>query len=116
MSNTDVYHNPRCSKSRELVKLLENRNIDFNTILYMEQGLDAEQLSALLRKLGMSARALLRTTESSYKEMNLSNAELSQDALIAAMVAEPKLMQRPIVVHGDRAVVARPAEAALDLF
>lgn len=98
-----------------MLALLEERGVPFETVLYMERGLDEQELRDLLGKLGIGARDLLRTSEAAYKEGNLADASLSDDALIAAMVAEPKLFQRPVVVVGDRAVIARPNELALDI-
>jgi len=84
-------------------------------IAYMEAGLDAAELRALLAKLGIPARELLRTSEAAYRERGLADPGLSETTLIEAMCAEPRLMQRPIVVRGKRAVVARPAGRALEL-
>ena len=115
MAETSVYHNPRCSKSREVIALLEEKGVDFRPVLYMEQGLSRDELAGLLRKLGIPARDLLRSSEKVYRERGLSDPARSEVELIDAMVEEPRLMQRPIVVKGRRAVVARPAKRALEL-
>ena len=115
MSEVSIYHNPRCSKSREALALLESRGIEPRVIAYMDAGLDEQELRALLGRLGIAARELLRTSEAAYRERGLADAGLSEVELIRAMCEEPRLMQRPIVVRGDRAVVARPAERALEL-
>lgn len=115
MTEVSIYHNPRCSKSREALALLESRGIAPRVIAYMEAGLDEAELRALLAKLGIPARELLRTSEAAWRERGLADPGLSEAALIEAMCAEPRLMQRPIVVRGKRAVVARPAERALEL-
>ena len=113
MSVYTLYHNPRCSKSRQTLQLLEERGIAPEIVLYLENSPDAETLRGLLSKLGISARQLLRKGEAEYKERGLADESLSEAALIQAMVDAPKLIERPIVVRGDRAVLGRPPENAL---
>ena len=113
---TTIYHNPRCSKSRQTLQLLEDNNIQADVVLYLETPPDSTTLKDILGKLGISARELLRTGEDAYKENNLKNNSLSEDDLIAAMTAHPKLIQRPIVVHGNKAAIGRPPEQVLELF
>jgi arsenate reductase (glutaredoxin) len=115
MPELTVYHNSRCSKSREALALLQKRGIETAVIAYMQDGLTRKGVRELLDKLGIGARELLRTNEAAYRARGLADATLSETQLIDAMVAEPSLMQRPIVVKGKRAVVARPAERALEL-
>ncbi|MAY40050.1 MULTISPECIES: arsenate reductase (glutaredoxin) [Spongiibacter] len=115
MSVYTLYHNPRCSKSRQTLQLLEERGIAPEIVLYLENSPDAETLRGLLSKLGISARQLLRKGEAEYKERGLADESLSEAALIQAMVDAPKLIERPIVVRGDRAVLGRPPENALEL-
>jgi arsenate reductase len=115
MAEVEIYHNPRCSKSREALAWLEARGVAPRVILYMDAGLDEKTLRTLLGKLGMGARELLRTTESAYRERGLADPALSEDELIRAISAEPRLVQRPIVVRGARAVVARPAGRAAEV-
>ena len=115
MSVYTLYHNPRCSKSRQTLQLLEERGIAPEIVLYLENSPDAETLRGLLSKLGISARQLLRKGEAEYKELGLADESLSEAALIQAMVDAPKLIERPIVVRGDRAVLGRPPENALEL-
>lgn len=110
-----IYHNPRCSKSRQTLELLQQNKIEPEVVLYLETPPDAATIKSLLGKLGIGARDLLRTGEDAYKENNLKDRNLSDDDLIAAMVKFPKLIQRPIVVKGDKAVLGRPPENALDL-
>ncbi|TQV86812.1 arsenate reductase (glutaredoxin) [Exilibacterium tricleocarpae] len=110
-----MYHNPRCSKSRQTLALLQEHHIDPEVVLYLETPPDAATLRALLRKLGLTARQLLRTGEDAYKQNNLKTPGLSEDDLIAAMVKYPKLIERPIVVKGNRAVIGRPPENVLAL-
>lgn len=115
MSTVQIYHNPRCSKSREALALLREHGIEPEVIDYLQRGLAAAEIEALLAKLGCGARALLRSGEPGYRERGLADAALPESALVAAMVADPKLLQRPLVVRGRRAVVARPAALALEL-
>ncbi|WOX06289.1 arsenate reductase (glutaredoxin) [Microbulbifer pacificus] len=110
-----IYHNPRCSKSRQTLQLLQENQIEPDVVLYLETPPDAATLKSLLKKLGISARDLLRKGEDAYKELNLGDASLEEDALIAAMVAHPKLIERPIVVKGETAVLGRPPENVLEL-
>lgn len=110
------YHNPRCSKSRETLALLQDKGIEPQVVLYLETPPDAATLKALLKKLGFaSARELMRTKEELYKSLNLADASLSEAALINAMVENPKLIERPIVVVGDKARLGRPPEQVLDI-
>ncbi len=110
-----IYHNPRCSKSRQTLALLEENGLTPEVVLYLETPPSAETLKDLLNKLGISARDLLRKGEDAYKDNNLKNPELSDAELIDAMVRHPKLIERPIVVKGDKAVLGRPPENALEL-
>ncbi|WP_024548629.1 arsenate reductase (glutaredoxin) [Siccibacter turicensis] len=110
------YHNPRCSKSRETLALLQDKGIEPQVVLYLETPPDAATLKALLKKLGFaSARDLMRTKEDLYKSLNLADASLSEAVLINAMVENPKLIERPIVVVGDKARLGRPPEQVLDI-
>ena len=115
MSQMTIYHNPRCSKSRQTLALLEENGITPRIVLYLEATPDAAELAAVLAKLGISARALLRKGEDAYRENNLADDSLTESQLIAAMVAHPKLIERPIVVNGAHAVLGRPPENVLEL-
>lgn len=115
MNGTLLYHNPRCSKSRSALQLLAERGIEPTVVLYLEQPLGAGPLRGLLRQLGLPARALLRTGEAEYAELGLADPALSEEQLIAALAAHPRLMERPIFVHRDRAVIGRPPERVLEL-
>lgn len=110
-----LYHNPRCSKSREALELLEGRGETPTVVRYLDTPPDAATLRQLLRTLGISARDLLRTKEDEYRELGLDNPTLSEDALIRAMVEHPRLIERPIAVSGNRAVIGRPPEKVLEL-
>jgi len=114
MSDVTIYHNPRCSKSRTTLALLEEQGINPRVVLYLESPLEVGDITVLLSKLGMQASQLIRRGEADYKEAGLDKAS-SENALIAAMAARPKLVERPIVVKGDRAVLGRPPENVLDL-
>lgn len=110
-----IYHNPRCSKSRETLGLLEQRGLQPEIIKYLETPPDADQLKILLSQLGMSsARELMRTKEAEYQTLGLSEVT-DEDALIAAMIAHPKLIERPIVVNNGKAALGRPPEQVLDI-
>ncbi|MDM1706802.1 arsenate reductase (glutaredoxin) [Thiopseudomonas alkaliphila] len=115
MSDIILYHNPRCSKSRAAVEFLAERQIKPEVLLYLEQPLTEPQLAELLSKLGMSARELMRKGEAIYQELNLANPELSEQQLIQAMAEHPKLIERPILVVGERAAIGRPTENLLEV-
>lgn len=115
MSEYTIYHNPRCSKSRQTLQLLQQNGIEPEIRLYLQQAPGADEIRDLLGKLGIEARALLRRGESEYKEQQLANPELSDGELVKAMARTPKLIERPVVVRGDRAVLGRPPENVLDL-
>ncbi|MDR6229572.1 arsenate reductase [Pseudomonas sp. SORGH_AS199] len=115
MSEIVLYHNPRCSKSRAALELLQSRELAVSAVPYLEAPPDASALRELLGKLGLEARQLLRTGEEAYRELNLADPALDEDALIAAMAAHPKLIERPIAVCGERAVVGRPPERVLEI-
>ncbi|MGH1484578.1 MAG: arsenate reductase (glutaredoxin) [Cellvibrionaceae bacterium] len=110
-----IYHNSRCSKSRQTLALLEENDIKPTIIDYLDTPPNAETIESLLSKLGLSVRDIIRNGEESYKALGLSNIALSDKELIDAIVAHPKLLQRPIVVKGDKAVVGRPPENVLNL-
>ncbi|WP_323165041.1 arsenate reductase (glutaredoxin) [Pseudomonas atacamensis] len=115
MTDPTLYHNPRCSKSRGALELLEARGLTPTVVRYLETPLSAAQIKALLGKLGISARQLLRSGEEEYKTLNLADASLSEQQLIDAIAAHPKLMERPILEVGDKAVIGRPPENVLEL-
>ena len=115
MTDLTLYHNPRCSKSRGALELLQARGLEPTIVRYLDTPLDATQLRDLLSKLNISARQLLRTGEDEYTSLNLADASLSDEQLIADMVAHPKLIERPILVAGDKAVIGRPPEKVLEI-
>ncbi|MEJ6001962.1 arsenate reductase (glutaredoxin) [Paucibacter soli] len=108
-----IYHNPRCSKSRETLALLTERGLRPEVIEYLQTPPDLAMLQRLQAWLGVPARELLRSGEDEYAQLGLAAASLSDQALLEAIARHPKLLQRPIVVNGQRAVIARPPELAL---
>jgi arsenate reductase len=110
-----IFHNPRCSKSRATLALLQEQGFEPEIILYLESPPDADELRSILRKLGRAPRELLRKGEAEYREQCLGDAALSDDELIQAMVATPKLIERPIVLANERAAIGRPPESVLDI-
>jgi arsenate reductase len=111
-----IYHNPRCSKSRETLALLKDNGVEPEVVLYLDTPPDAATIKNLLKMLGMSsARELMRQKEDLYKELNLDDSTLSESALIDAMMAHPKLIERPIVVKNGQARIGRPPEQVLEI-
>ena len=108
-----IYHNPRCSKSRQTLELITENNIEPVIVDYLNNPPTHQQLDSILRGLDKEPRQLMRKNEAKYKELKLDNPELSRDALIEAMINTPKLIERPIVVAGDEIVIGRPPEAVL---
>ncbi|AOM39706.1 arsenate reductase (glutaredoxin) [Xenorhabdus hominickii] len=116
MQQVTFYHNPRCSKSRETLKLVEDLGIAPEIIYYLDTPPTVEQLIVLLEQLGFNdARQLMRTKEALYQELNLGVDSLSQEALLQAMADNPKLIERPIVVVGDKARLGRPPEQVKEI-
>lgn len=114
MQNIQIWHNPKCSKSRAAMELLENKNIDANVVEYLKQIPTKEQIKDVLKKLRISAKELLRTGEDVYKELNLNQID-DEETLIDFMVKNPILIERPIIIKGDKAVIARPIENLSEL-
>lgn len=110
-----IWHNPRCSKSRQTLELLKEKGIEPEVFLYLEEKPNAQQIETVLKQLGITPRELLRNSEDAYKEQNLKDKTLGDDVLIQAMVSEPKLIQRPIVINGEQAKLGRPPEQALEI-
>jgi len=110
-----IYHNPRCSKSRQTLKILQDRNLDPEIVEYLKTPPDAPELSRILDLLGLEPRQLMRTGEAAYKENNLADETLDRDALIAAMVDNPILIERPIVIASGKARIGRPPESVLEI-
>ncbi|MNX86603.1 Arsenate reductase [compost metagenome] len=115
MSDVVIYHNPRCSKSRQALALVEEAGVKPSVVKYLDTPPSAEELDAILKKLGMEPQQLMRTGEDRYKELGLGTKTLSRAEAIKVMVENPVLIERPIVIKGDKAVVARPPERAQEL-
>jgi len=116
MSDLSIYHNPRCSKSRQTLAILEEQGHNADIIEYLKTPPTPEALQIILQQLGITARQLLRKGEAVYKELNLKDDSLSEQQLIQAMSENPKLIERPIVIHNGRAKIGRPPESVLELF
>lgn len=115
-TKVEIYHNPRCSKSRETLNLLKEKGVEPEVVLYLETPPDAAAVKSLLKKLGFtSARELMRRKEDLYKELKLDDASLSEEALIQAMIEHPKLIERPIVLANGKARIGRPPEQVLEI-
>lgn len=115
METITIYHNPRCSKSRQALQLLRDRGIEPTIVEYLKQPLAAAEIKRLLKLLQLSPRELMRKKEAQYRALNLADPELGADGLIKAMAEHPVLIERPIVVAGERAVLGRPPEKVLDV-
>jgi arsenate reductase len=114
MSSVTIWHNPRCGKSRDAAKLLEEKGIEADVVKYLDTPPTKDELIEVLKMLGISARELMRTKEAIYKELNLKQ-ETDEDKLIEAMVENPKLIERPIVIKDGKAAIGRPIENIIDL-
>ena len=110
-----IYHNPRCSKSRQTLQLLQDRGIEPEIVEYLKTPPSPEQLDTVLAKLGIEPRALMRTKEAAYREAGMADQELSRRQQIDLMVANPIVIERPIVVNGARAALGRPPESVLSI-
>ncbi len=110
-----IYHNPRCSKSRATMALLEEQGVELETVRYLDTPPTREQLKEVLALLGISARQLLRKGEEEYKSLGLADESLDEEALIEAMVNHPRLIERPIVISNGKAAIGRPPESVLEI-
>jgi arsenate reductase len=115
MSKVTLYHNPRCSKSRQTLQLLTEHGVEPEIVEYLKTPPDARQLERILLTLGLEPRQLMRTNEAEYKDNGLDDSRLTREQLIQAMVDHPKLIQRPIVLKGERAALGRPPENVLEI-
>ena len=117
MSKISILHNPRCSKSRQALALLEENQLQTEVIEYLSKPLNAEQLESVKSKLGIASFIeMMRVKEAEFKTANLSKTESSESELLHAMVEYPKLIERPIVITEDKAAIGRPPEAIMELF
>ena len=110
-----IYHNPRCSKSRTTLQLLRDKGVELTIIEYLKTPPSAADLDRILLQLGLQPRELMRKNEAEYKTAGMDNSELDRSALIAGMVAHPKLIERPIVLANGQAAIGRPPEHVLDI-
>tara|TARA_Y100000768_G_C23736080_1_gene567165 strand:+ start:85 stop:435 length:351 start_codon:yes stop_codon:yes gene_type:complete len=115
MTKALLFHNPRCSKSRQALNLLEQEKESFEVFMYLEEKLEKDFLKEIIQKLGMSPRDLLRKGESIYKENNLKDTDISDEEIINLMVEHPKLIERPIYIKDSKAIVGRPPENVLKI-
>ncbi len=107
MSKLTIWHNPRCSKSREALNLLEESGKEFEIVKYLDENPSRETLEAVLKKMSLRPREIMRTKEAIYKELDLKNED-DDTKLIEAMLTNPKLIERPIIIKDDSAIIARP--------
>ncbi|MBI1373013.1 MAG: arsenate reductase (glutaredoxin) [Phycisphaera sp.] len=114
-SNVTIYHNPRCTKSRQTLDLLREQGVEPDIVRYLDAPPDADTLRDLLTKLGLAPMDIIRRKEAAFAELRLADKADDPDALIDAMVAHPILIERPIVVKGKRARLGRPPEKVLEL-
>ncbi len=115
MLDITIWHNPRCSKSRQTLALLEEHGIHPKIVQYLETPPDQAAIRAVIAKMDISARELLRKGEAEYKELGLKDTTKSEAELIAAMAEHPRLIERPVVIHGDKAALGRPPENVLTI-
>jgi arsenate reductase len=115
MTTVSIYHNPRCSKSRQTLSLLEEKGVQADVIKYLETPPDIQTLEQLLDQLGLQPRDLMRKKEKEYKELGLDDPSLDRTTLIRAMHEHPKLIERPIVVTNGKAALGRPPENVLEI-
>lgn len=109
MSEITIWHNPMCSKSREALGILQEGGYEGKVVKYLENTPSEDEIRSVLKMLGIGARELMRTKEDIYKELGLSSVE-NEDALINAMAKHPKLIERPIIIKGNKAIIGRPSE------
>ncbi len=112
---TTIYHNPRCSKSRATLSLLTENGADPTVITYLDSPPDIQTLETIVDKLGCSVRDIMRSGESAYKELELGGKDISDQDLYSAIVDNPILLERPIVVNGGKAAIGRPPENVLEI-
>ena len=113
MTSVSIIHNPRCSKSRQTLALLEQQGCDITIIEYLKTPLSAEEIADIQAKLALAPRAMMRVKEDEYKQQNLNDVNVTDEQLIQAMVDTPKLIERPIVLANNKAAIGRPPENVL---
>jgi len=115
MTIISIYHNPECSKSRAALALLEENDVSPEIIYYLETPPSIEDLKSLLGKLGLQLQDIIRRSEDDYDELGLDDETLSEEIVLDLLQKHPHLLQRPIVIKGDKAIIARPPEAVLSM-
>ncbi len=110
-----IYHNPRCTKSRQTLEILKSKGVESEVILYLENSPTFAEVENLLKLLNAKPRDIMRKKEAEYKEQNLKDENLSDKDLIEAIIKTPKLLERPIVVNGNKAAIGRPPENVLEI-
>lgn len=110
-----IFHNPRCSKCRLTMGILDDKGLNVNVVEYLNTPPTTAELNEILELLGVEPRELMRKHETPYKENKLDNPDLSREQLIQAMVDNPILIERPIIIHGNKATIGRPPEKVLDI-
>ncbi|HHJ14759.1 MAG TPA: arsenate reductase (glutaredoxin) [Gammaproteobacteria bacterium] len=115
MADVTLYHNPRCSKSRQTLSLLKENGIEPEVVEYLKTPPDVDTLSRILDMLGLEPRQLMRTKEAEYREQGMDDPSLNHDQLIALMIKYPRVIERPILIHGNRAAIGRPPEQILEI-
>ena len=116
MADYIIFHNPRCSKSRQSLEILKENNKNLQIFLYLEETLSREMIKGILSILKLMPKEILRKGEADYKINKLSNFEDDDERLIDFMIEYPKIIERPIIIKGDKGVIGRPPENVLDLF
>ena len=115
MASLTIYHNPRCSKSRQTLELINNHGVEVEIVEYIKQPPSIEQLKNILSSLNLKAQDIMRKKEAEYKDSGLNNASLTEEQQLKLMIKNPKVMERPIVVKGNKAIIGRPPENVLAL-
>ena len=115
MTALTIYHNPRCSKSRQTLELINNSGADVEVVEYLKQPPSVEQLTSILLSLNLKAQDIMRKKEEEYKASGLDNVSLAEEEQIKLIIKNPKVMERPIVIKDDKAIIGRPPENVLEL-
>lgn len=116
MTEWEIWHNPRCSKSRQALRILQENGVDPKVVLYLQAPPSPSRLHAVLNLLGMEPHELIRTKEPVYQSLGLGEVDFSREEWIQTMVENPKLIERPVVLHEQQAILGRPVENVLRLF
>ena len=110
-----IYHNPRCSKSRQTLELIQAKQKPVHIIEYLQSNLTRDEIKRLVQLLGTDIRSIIRDSENAYKTLNLIDQAVTEDTLIQAIIDNPELLQRPIVINNNKAVIGRPPENVLEI-